>query len=258
MSNETPQYKPGDIANGHYLGDDNQWHPVVGAPAVVKAERSPRRWFTKKRFVIPAAVVAVLILAVALTPKKSTDVADADTTITAPTATAKATSTPVEVDVPDVAGQAATDATTALQAAGFTVRPGDDPTAAVTATTPGAGTSLPKGATMTLVQDKPKLTLGQQNAVATAQSYLKNLAFSRAGLIEQLSSEYGSGFSVEDATFAVDFLNPDWNAQAAKAAQSYIDTLHLSRDGLFEQLTSEYGAQFTTDQANAGLAAVGY
>lgn len=56
----------------------------------------------------------------------------------------------------------------------------------------------------------------------------------------------------------MDYLNPDWNAEAAEAAQSYLDTMSFSRDGLFDQLTSEFGSQFTAEQADAGLAAVGY
>ena len=50
----------------------------------------------------------------------------------------------------------------------------------------------------------------------------------------------------------------DWNAEAAEAAESYLETMSFSRDGLFQQLTSEYGSGFTPEQANAGLAAVGY
>ena len=46
--------------------------------------------------------------------------------------------------------------------------------------------------------------------------------------------------------------------EAAEAAKSYLDVMSFSRDGLFDQLTSSHGAGFTADQANAGLAAVGY
>ena len=45
------------------------------------------------------------------------------------------------------------------------------------------------------------------------------MAFSRKGLIHQLSSDAGSGFSKADATFAVDHIKVNWNEQAAKAAQ---------------------------------------
>ncbi|MEU7947393.1 Ltp family lipoprotein, partial [Micromonospora taraxaci] len=42
----------------------------------------------------------------------------------------------------------------------------------------------------------------QQNAVRSAQSYLRNGAFSRRGLIEQLSSDAGEGYSLEASTYA--------------------------------------------------------
>ena len=61
-------------------------------------------------------------------------------------------------------------------------------------------------------------------------------AFSRKGLIEQLSSEYGYGFSKADAIFAVNHIDVNWNKQAAKAAKDYLDFSAFSRNGLIEQL----------------------
>ncbi|SFN89723.1 Host cell surface-exposed lipoprotein [Mycetocola miduiensis] len=78
------------------------------------------------------------------------------------------------------------------------------------------------------------------------------------GIHNQLGSQYGSGYPLDVATWAVDYLAPDWNAEAAEQAKSYLEYSSFSRDGLYEQLTSQYGSQFTPEQANAGLAAVGY
>ncbi|HTN79281.1 MAG TPA: Ltp family lipoprotein [Acidimicrobiales bacterium] len=102
-----------------------------------------------------------------------------------------------------------------------------------------------------------KLTAGQTNAIRSAQDYLRLMAFSRAGLIEQLSSPYGEGYSVADATFAVDSLNVDWNEQAAKKAKEYLAVMPFSRAGLIEQLSSPYGEGFTYDQAVYGVNAAG-
>lgn len=99
---------------------------------------------------------------------------------------------------------------------------------------------------------KPVLTMGQQQAVAKGRDYLDYTAFSRQGLIEQLVYE---GFSTEDATFAVDYIAPDWNEQAAKKAQDYLDYTSFSRQGLIEQLVYE---GFTQTQAEYGASAVGY
>ena len=104
---------------------------------------------------------------------------------------------------------------------------------------------------------KPKLTASQENAIRSAESYLKYMAFSRLGLIDQLSSEYGDQYPIDDATFAVDSLNEDWNAQAVKSAQSYIDTMAFSCQGLIQQLSSQYGAQFTIELATYGATQVG-
>jgi hypothetical protein len=97
----------------------------------------------------------------------------------------------------------------------------------------------------------------QQQAVRSAQSYLDFKGFSRQGLIDQLSSEYGDQFSVQDATAAVDSLNVDWNAQAVKAAQSYLEFKGFSCQGLIDQLSSPYGDQFTVDQASFGARQAG-
>lgn len=83
------------------------------------------------------------------------------------------------------------------------------------------------------------------------------MAFSRQGLIDQLSSPYGGKFSVEDATYGVDAQNADWNAQAAKSAQGYLKTMAFSRQGLIDQLSSQYGGKFTYDEAVYGVNAAG-
>jgi hypothetical protein len=93
--------------------------------------------------------------------------------------------------------------------------------------------------------------------VAKANDYLQFEAFSRTGLINQLSSQYGDGFSVADATYAVDHITVDWNEQAAKKAQSYLQIEHFSHDGLVQQLESQYGDGFTHAQAEYGVSTTG-
>ena len=95
-------------------------------------------------------------------------------------------------------------------------------------------------------------TIGQINAIASAESYLQFAAFSREGLIEQLEFE---DYSKEDAEYAVDSLKVDWNEQAAKSAEAYLDTAAFSKQGLIDQLVFE---GFTKEQAAFGVKAVGY
>jgi len=97
------------------------------------------------------------------------------------------------------------------------------------------------------------LTAEQQNAVGAAQGYLDFSAFSRKGLIRQLSSEAGDGYEVKDATIAVDSLDINYKEQAAKAAKNYLDTMQFSRKGLLKQLESSAGDGYTHEQAQYGV-----
>jgi hypothetical protein len=99
---------------------------------------------------------------------------------------------------------------------------------------------------------EPELTAAQENAIESAESYLEFGGFSRQGLIDQLSSEYGEGFKKKDAEFAVDYLDVNWKKEAVESAESYLESGSFSLDGLIEQLESEYGDQFTHAQAVYG------
>src|SRR5699024_10277346 len=76
---------------------------------------------------------------------------------------------------------------------------------------------------------KPEgLSRPQKNAVRSAEQYINMTGFSGEGLIEQLSSEYGDGYGIEDATIAIDSLNIDWNEQAVRSAEEYLDMTGFS------------------------------
>ncbi len=98
---------------------------------------------------------------------------------------------------------------------------------------------------------KSNETVSQRNAKSSAQSYLRLLSFSRAALIRQLEFEK---YSTADATYGVDALNVDWNAQAAKSAKAYLKTMAFSRAGLIDQLIFE---GFTQAQAEYGVGTTG-
>jgi hypothetical protein len=109
------------------------------------------------------------------------------------------------------------------------------------------------------VQSTPAMTGTEAQAVESAQGYLADgQGFSRAGLLQQLTSSYGEGFTTADAAFAVSYLHPDWDAQAVESAQGYMaDGQGFSRAGLLQQLTSSYGEGFTQAQAEYAVAKVG-
>ncbi|MEO9324047.1 Ltp family lipoprotein [Nocardioides sp. C4-1] len=94
---------------------------------------------------------------------------------------------------------------------------------------------------------RSEITSGMQNAIDSAENYLDFSAFSRSGLIDQLEFE---DYSTDDATFAVDYLDVDWNEQAAKSAENYLSFSSFSRQGLIDQLVFE---GFTYEQAEYGV-----
>ncbi len=98
-------------------------------------------------------------------------------------------------------------------------------------------------------EKEPELTSGQKNALEAGESYLDGMAFSKKGLIGQLSSPAGDGYSKADAKFAASHLGADWKAEAVEAAESYLDGMAFSKEGLYEQLSSPAGDQFTPAQA---------
>lgn len=275
MSNDTtPQYKPGDIANGHRLTQKEdgtfEWVPVEAEPQpkpniwreafVTAFPKRPAPWILRTAVIIVGLIILANIAGGnrsdvetiaeddGLTPGQIAErEALADEPEPAPTPE------PEPVDLPDLAGKNTADVTAALTAVGLTLNPvytsGDANTALAT------GGTLPidyyEGDTVT-VYFEVQMTIGQSNALRSAQSYLKTMGFSRQGLIEQLQYEQ---YSIEDATFAVDNAGADWGAEAAETAQSYMDTMAFSRGDLYDQLIYE---GFTDAEANHGLAAVGY
>ena len=107
------------------------------------------------------------------------------------------------------------------------------------------------------VDREPSLTGPQRNAVRSARQYLSISGFSRKGLIEQLSSSYGDGYDIADATIAVDSLSVDWNENAARSASQYLSISGFSCSGLVEQLSSDYGDKYTVSQATYGAQQAG-
>lgn len=104
---------------------------------------------------------------------------------------------------------------------------------------------------------RSEISLAMENALESAQDYLDYSAFSRQGLIDQLSSEYGEGFEVADATWAVSQLEVDWKEQAVRSAKEYLDYSSFSRQGLIEQLSSQYGEKFTLEEATYAVNKIG-
>jgi hypothetical protein len=81
--------------------------------------------------------------------------------------------------------------------------------------------------------------------------------FSKQGLIDQLDSSAGDGYSQQDATAGVDSLTVNWNAQAARSAKEYLQMTPFSCQDLIQQLDSSGGDQYTPAQAQYGAQQTG-
>ncbi len=125
------------------------------------------------------------------------------------------------------------------------------------AAAPSAQSTTPAPSQPIAKNTPPSLSPQQLNAVRAAQSYLNVSAFSRNGLIEQLSSPAGSGFNRNDATIAVDSMNVDWNREAVKSAKQYLQLMGFSCKGLIQQLSAQAGGKFTEQQATFGARQAG-
>jgi hypothetical protein len=101
----------------------------------------------------------------------------------------------------------------------------------------------------------PSMTAAQQQAVDAADGYLsEGQGFSEQGLLSQLTSSAGEGYSQSDAEFAIDYVNPNWDQQAVDAANGYLsEGQGFSEQGLLQQLTSSAGDGFTGAQAEYAI-----
>ena len=88
-----------------------------------------------------------------------------------------------------------------------------------------------------------------KSALRKAKSYSDIMHMSKAGLYDQLTSEYGENFSAEAAQYAVDNVDADWKQNALKKAESYQELMAMSPSAIYDQLVSEYGEQFTAEEA---------
>lgn len=99
----------------------------------------------------------------------------------------------------------------------------------------------------------PAVPVDFLSALTQAKSYSDIMHMSKAGLYDQLTSEYGGQFSAEAAQYAIDNVQADWNANALAQAKSYQETMAMSPEAIRDHLTSEYGGQFTQEEADYAI-----
>ena len=92
-----------------------------------------------------------------------------------------------------------------------------------------------------------------KSALKKAKTYSDMMHMSKAGIYDQLTSEYGEQFTEEAAQYAIDNLDADWKANALEKAKSYQEQMAMSPSAIYVQLTSEYGEQFTAEEAQYAI-----
>ena len=92
-----------------------------------------------------------------------------------------------------------------------------------------------------------------KSALRKAKLYADTMNMSKAGLYDQLTSEYGEKFTVEAAQYAIDNITVDWKENALKKAKSYQETMSMSPAAIYDQLISEYGEKFTAEEAQYAI-----
>ena len=100
------------------------------------------------------------------------------------------------------------------------------------------------------VEEVPK---EYKSALRKAKVYSDTMSMSKAGLYDQLTSEYGEKFTAEEAQYAVDNLDVNWKENALKKAKVYQETMAMSPSAIYDQLVSEYGEKFTAEEAQYAI-----
>lgn len=89
-----------------------------------------------------------------------------------------------------------------------------------------------------------------KNALKKGIMYANEMHMSKAGVYQQLTSEYGEKFPKEAADWAIVHMSDiDWNKNALEKAKTYQKEMSMSRADIQQQLTSEYGEKFTQEEA---------
>lgn len=127
-----------------------------------------------------------------------------------------------------------------------------------TKVTSQSSTKKPKPSSKVLIAQEKAIDGLTGNSLAqtkTAISYLYTGHMSKQGLYDQLTSEYGSQMTVDEANNAINRIDAlvNWNNLAILSAKSYRETGNLTGQALIDQLTSEYGSRFTPEQAQYGV-----
>ena len=92
---------------------------------------------------------------------------------------------------------------------------------------------------------RPTSPENKQDAIGSSEFFLGNGNRSKQDIINQLV--FANGFSVEDATFAANAVDLDFDAAAVDYAEVQLEINDISEQVLFYQI--HFAAQFTAEEA---------
>lgn len=107
--------------------------------------------------------------------------------------------------------------------------------------------------TEAVVSTEEKIPTEYKSALKKAKIYSDTMNMSKAGLYDQLTSEYGEKFAQEAAQYAIDNVEADWKENALKKAHTYQESMSMSPSAIYDQLISEYGEKFTQEEAQYAI-----
>ncbi|WP_268988595.1 Ltp family lipoprotein [Rhodococcoides fascians] len=219
--------------------------PLSSSPATGSFAAPGSATPTRKKWpwIVGAAVAFIVVVGAIGSQQKSADVESVANSATSTQVSSAAPTTTSQVPVTTVPTTTAAPTTT-------TTDPSPIPAEPVAPVVPQPTRTI-EAVTTEAAPAAPSMSAAQRNAVRSAEDYLDFSSFSRQGLIDQLEFE---DYSTSDATFAVDYIAPDWYEQAAGSAESYLDFTSFSRQGLIDQLVFE---GFSYDEAQFGVDSVG-
>ena len=102
-------------------------------------------------------------------------------------------------------------------------------------------------------ETKESVPTEYKSALKQAKTYSDVMNMSKAGIYDQLTSEYGGQFTEEAAQYAIDNVEADWKENALKSAETYQETMSMSPAAIYDQLVSQYGGQFTEEEAQYAI-----
>lgn len=104
------------------------------------------------------------------------------------------------------------------------------------------------------VKGTHKETTEESNALDKAHSYAENLYMSKQAIYDQLTFDYGEGFTASAAKYAIDHIEGiSWKKNALRKARSYQKKMKMSKAAIYDQLIFEYREQFTADEVQYAI-----